>query len=90
MGRKQGLDASLSGGAKKDADYYKTARQHAEAQRHKSCVSGVTNRDFAKDNGNFKDCCEAAGVDPSPRQASKFRNHHGAAFAAGVMKGMVK
>ena len=82
--------ASLSGGEKKDAEYYAKARKHAEGERHKSLNGGVSNHDFAKEHGQFKACCDAAGVDPTTRQASKFRNHHGAAYAAGLTGGMVK
>jgi len=30
----------------------------------------------------FLNACKSAGVEPTKRQASKFRNGHGAAFAA--------
>ena len=90
MRNNKGVQSTLSGGEKKDADYYTKARKHAENQRHKSLNGGVSNRDFSKEHGQFKACCEAAGVDPSPRQASKFRNRHGAAFAAGLKGGQIK
>ena len=39
----------------------------------------VTNRDFIDDSA-FKKACEAAGVTPSLRQASKFKNQRGLAY----------
>ncbi len=74
---------SMSGGKKKDSEYYAKARKHAEGERHKQVRDGVTNTDYAKQSGQFAKCCEAAGVKPTARQASKFRNGHGAAYAAG-------
>jgi hypothetical protein len=40
----------------------------------------VDNRTFAGTNQQFKDACSAAGVQPTKRQASKFRRKLGAAF----------
>lgn len=40
-----------------------------------------TNQKFTED-GNFRKFCEAAGVNPSKRQASKFRRGAGAAYRA--------
>ena len=45
----------------------------------------MTNREFAKQDQTFKMCCEKAGVDPTVRQASKFRAKKGAAYK--VLKG---
>lgn len=42
----------------------------------------VDNRTFAGTNQQFKDACSAAGVQPTKRQASKFRRKFGAAFKA--------
>jgi hypothetical protein len=39
----------------------------------------MTNREFVKDKF-FVRCCERAGVTPTPRQASKFRNDKGRAI----------
>lgn len=41
-----------------------------------------TNRNLSTlSSGTFKDACSAAGVTPTARQASKFNNGYGAAFA---------
>lgn len=40
----------------------------------------VTNATFAKTNDFFKTCCSRAGVENTPRQASKFRNKKGSAW----------
>jgi hypothetical protein len=42
----------------------------------------VTNAEFARTNGQFRAACERAGIEPTRRQASKFRNKTGAAWAA--------
>ena len=39
----------------------------------------VTNKKFSED-GFFKACCEKAGIEPTMRQASKFRMEKGSAF----------
>lgn len=41
-----------------------------------------SNRQFAESNPRFKNACEKAGVPPTKRQASKFRNERGAAWKA--------
>ena len=41
----------------------------------------MTNAEFAKTN-RLKYCCEAAGIKPTKRQASKFRMKRGLAYAA--------
>lgn len=40
----------------------------------------MKNKEFAEKDVNFIRCCEAAGVEPTKRQASKFRNGKGRAF----------
>lgn len=40
----------------------------------------MTNKKFAETNEHFQDCCIVAGVDPTTRQASKFRNKKGLAY----------
>ena len=42
----------------------------------------MTNNEFRTDN-NFIKCCEAISIEPSIRQASKFRNSRGRAFTEG-------
>ncbi len=43
-----------------------------------------TNAEFAKENKLFIASCELAGVEPSKRQAGRFRRGTGAAFEAQV------
>jgi len=43
---------------------------------------GVPNQMFALQDAGFKAACEAAGVQPTRRQASKYRNQKGSAFKA--------
>lgn len=43
----------------------------------------VTNTKFAKENDDFRKACELANVEPTARQASKFRNKRGSAFRVG-------
>lgn len=40
----------------------------------------LNNREFAKQDQAFKACCEMAKIEPTVRQASKFRNRKGAAY----------
>lgn len=42
----------------------------------------VTNKEFATRDFNFVAACEAAGVDPTKRQASKWRRKEGKAWKA--------
>lgn len=52
--------------------------------------TGLYNRDFAKDNPTFKLACEAAGVQPTKRQASKYRRGIGRAFEASKRRTEIK
>jgi hypothetical protein len=38
------------------------------------------NQEFAKTNADFLACCTSAGVEPTKRQASKFRMRKGRAY----------
>lgn len=40
----------------------------------------LTNAEFAVKNTAFRALCESAGVEPTPRQASKFRRKAGKAW----------
>jgi len=42
-------------------------------------VNRQTNRDFAEKNGTFIAACGEAGVEPTKRQAAKYRKGRGAA-----------
>ena len=43
---------------------------------------GITHAEFSKTDPMFKNACEKAGVEPTIRQASKWRNKKGKAYAA--------
>lgn len=45
-------------------------------------MNQLTNKEFAEQNEEFKSACHKAGITPTARQASKFRNRHGAAWQA--------
>lgn len=46
----------------------------------------MTNAQMAYDDGNFRKVCQNAGVEPTKRQASKFRRGQGKAYKK--MKGI--
>ena len=73
---------SLSGGTKwrnKSPDYRADA---LKAGREAGLVSlnGQSNHEYAKTNDKFRAACEAVGIKPTARQASKYRNGIGKAF----------
>lgn len=41
--------------------------------------NGISNEEYAKTDTRFAQACAGAGVQPTPRQASKWRNGHGSA-----------
>jgi len=41
----------------------------------------MTNKEFAENNTYFKELCRRAGCSPSPRQACKYKNKRGQAYA---------
>ena len=43
----------------------------------------TTNKEFAAEDGNFRAACAKVGVEPTTRQASKFRNRKGIAWKGG-------
>ena len=45
-------------------------------------MSKITNKMFRDNNEVFKKCCELLDVEPTTRQASKFRNKKGVAIQA--------
>jgi len=40
----------------------------------------TTNREFSRKDGHFLKACENSGVEPTSRQASKWRNKKGLAY----------
>ena len=40
----------------------------------------MTNKEFAAQDQKFRAACSAAGVEPTARQASKYRNNQGLAY----------
>lgn len=59
------------------------ARRKANAQLQKLLFRGKSNLQFSKEDQNFINACEKAGVQPSIRQASKFRRKTGKAYNEG-------
>lgn len=47
---------------------------------HKTQKHALTNAQFAVKDTGFRNLCAAAGVEPTPRQASKFRRKVGKAW----------
>ena len=41
----------------------------------------MTNQEFIRSNENFINACNFAGINPTSRQASKYRNKKGLAFS---------
>ena len=62
------------------AEEQEKARKHAQLEARKSMRYDTTNAEFAKENATFRKACEAAGVEPTTRQASKYRNGQGIAY----------
>lgn len=40
----------------------------------------LTNKEFASQDSKFQNACQKAGVEATPRQASKYRNKKGKAY----------
>lgn len=59
------------------------ARRKANAQFAKKMFRGMSNVQFAKTDVAFQEACSKAGVEPTPRQASKYRNKQGKAYIEG-------
>jgi hypothetical protein len=55
--------------------------QKIAATRHRSLRNGVPNAQFAQTDKAFIDACKRAEIPPTARQASKYRNRRGAAYA---------
>ena len=47
----------------------------------------MTNREFAAQDAQFRKACEVVGLEPSVRQASKWRNKTGLAYQSGRNSG---
>jgi len=56
------------------------AEKHAKSEREKTLKDQITNSKFSQTNTTFIDACQEAGVQPTARQASKWRNKCGAAY----------
>lgn len=52
----------------------------SETSMNKLHLNLNTNKNFAKNNTAFKKACENAGVQPTARQASKYRRGLGSAY----------
>jgi len=53
------------------------------AEFAKMMFRGQSNLEFSKTNQDFKNACEKAGVQPTIRQASKYRRKSGKAYNEG-------
>jgi hypothetical protein len=56
------------------------AKAHAERDLHKSMKYDSSNAQYAQTSEMFRAACDEAGVQPTKRQASKFRRGIGAAY----------
>ena len=56
------------------------ARRKFNAEFAKKMFRGQSNADFAKSDVAFQEACNDAGVQPTARQASKYRRKDGAAY----------
>lgn len=45
----------------------------------------MTNKEYAKKDKMFIECCKLVGVEPTTRQASKFRNGKGIVFMSTIL-----
>lgn len=68
---------------KNQSESYREKSRETATNSAQSTMVGVSNHQFAKDNGKFRAACEAAGVEPTPRQASKWRRGMGSARKGG-------
>jgi hypothetical protein len=75
---------SISGGVK---FHHRTEEEQAASFKHARRQASLSekfpqpNYLFAKENQQFRGCCELASIPPTSRQASKFRNKIGKAYA---------
>lgn len=71
-------------GPKLDGDSSEYRKKQLKRAERNAQGSPTSNAIFASSDGDFIAACEKAGVPPTPRQASKFRNGYGrAAHAVG-------
>lgn len=54
-------------------------RESTNTGGHAAAGTGPTNAEFARNNLVFRAACKEAGIEPSKRQASKFRREQGIA-----------
>lgn len=47
-----------------------------------SYYPAVTNKEFAENNAEFRAACDRAGVQPTKRQAARYRQKRGQAYSA--------
>jgi hypothetical protein len=55
---------------------------HARKAALRSLTATQSNREFAEKNEVFRGDCDAAGVEPTARQARKYRRKEGTAYNA--------
>ena len=67
-----------------DEEAYRNFVRQRNADYEQLMKERLTNAKFAKEDSVFIKLCETAGVEATPRQASKYRNKYGAAYNAKV------
>ena len=81
-----GADRPLTGGSQKNMAQKQNKEPKGPPYKGgspaKAHDGSIPNKVFALKDQGFKDACERAGVQPTSRQASKYRNGKGSAFKA--------
>ena len=75
-----GAERPSTGGSQKNMA--KSEKKYASGSPSKSHRGEVPNKVFAATDPGFRAACESAGVQPTARQASKWRMGKGSAFKA--------
>lgn len=65
-----------------DGETQQRVIKNARRKSVENCPYAQTNAQFAAENDTFKQACATAGVEPTKRQASKFRRGMGQAWRA--------
>lgn len=68
-------------GPKLDGDNSEYRKKQMKRAEKNAQGDATTNAVFASSDGEFADLCAKAGIKPTQRQASKFRNNYGKAAA---------
>jgi len=76
------VKSSLSGGTKfhNKSEQYREETLAGMLKASRVTQKGQTNAEYARTNEKFRKACETVGIEPTARQASKYRNGIGKAF----------